>query len=140
MIEHEHQVVRVAIATRSLADVADACVVALECGVREPVLRPRCDAVEMPHQHLPELDERTESCPVERLAPAGNEPLHPALGRVRPRVLEVLLEHVGAEQSRGLHQQDGELAAASPVNAPMLLEQEPLLAATRGAIATAAPP
>lgn len=74
-------------------------VVALQRGVGRSVPRPGDHAVRVAHQHGVELDERRrESRPVQEPPPPGEERAHALLGRVGPRVLELLLEQVRLEQ------------------------------------------
>src|SRR6266545_680883 len=60
MIEHDHEVLRVAVAAGAVAEPADTAVVALECGVGESVLGPREHAGEVAVEHGVEADERRE--------------------------------------------------------------------------------
>src|SRR5918911_671600 len=106
MIEHQHQVIGIAIAVSALADSADSAVVAFKSYVGQPVPCPGDDAVDMTHQHVVERDERGEPRPVEQSAPSNEEVAHTLLGRVGPRVLELLLEQPGLEQAM-VHAQQG---------------------------------
>src|SRR5262245_22993871 len=123
----------------TLADGSDAAVVALKGGVGHAVACPGDDAVDMAHQHVVEVDERSDPRPVEQGAPSAEERAHPLLGGVGPGVLELLLEQVGLEQAAVHDQQRHELAAAPAREAPVLGQEQPLLAADRVAVGAAAP-
>src|SRR5690348_8896172 len=134
MIEDQHQVIWITIAMRSLADGTYTAVVAFEGSVGQPVAGPSNDAIDMTHQHVVEPDERGEPRPVEQLAPSLEELAHALLGRVGPSVLELLLEQVGLEQAAIHGQQLHELATPASRQAPVLGQEQPLLAADRVAV------
>src|SRR5437868_13571798 len=140
MIEHEHEVVGIAVASSTLAESADAAVVAFDCRVGEPVLGPRGDTIDVAPEHLPEPDEWFEPRPVEQAAPAHQELAHAARSRIGPGMFELLLEDVGPEEAPVHREQQGKRTASTPVHAAVLAQQQEPLAADGLAIRAAATP
>ena len=85
MVEDQHQVVGIAVAVRAVANGADSAVVAFEGSVGQVVACPGDHTIDVPHQHVVELDEWGEPRPVEQSAPSFEEFAHTFLRGVGVR-------------------------------------------------------
>src|SRR5919205_1168299 len=140
MVQHDHQVVRVAIAASALADRANAGVVAFERGVGQVMPDPGQDAGQMRLNRLPEALERAQPLPAQHATPNDQQRAHLELVDGAPDRVELLFEQVGLLQATVEPQKDIEVAAAAPVETSAFPQEQELLAADDVAIASAPPP